>query len=79
MSVNRCSTKVSLVVPVTILAASFWIVSSLLCIKLIILSKITPPYANRGLIKYRWIVSKDLLSSVNFSGLMTFIRFQSFL
>ena len=71
-SVYRFSKEMSLVVPVTILAASFWISSSSYKSQLVRLSKLRSPYSNSGLIKDKYIVSKDLLSSVNFSDLMTY-------
>ena len=78
VSVYIFSTEVNLVVTVTILAASFWISSSSFCSKLVKISKIRSPYSNSGPIKDKYIVSNDLLSSVNVSDLMTCIRFQAF-
>ena len=72
ISLYRLFNETSLVVPVAILAASFWILSSSYLSCNVQLFHITSPYSNNGLIKAVYIISKDSLSNLNFSFLIMF-------
>ena len=68
----------NLVQPVTILAASFCILSSSDFSYRVQLSHIDSLYSNIGLMKLKYIICNDFLSNSNFSFLMAFTRFQAF-
>ena len=72
ISLYRLFNKTSLVVPVAILAASFWILSSSYLSCYVQLFHITSPYSNNGLMKAVYIISKDFLSNLNFNFLIMF-------
>ena len=70
--------ETSFVVPVTILAASFCILSSSAFSYCVQLSQTTLAYSKRGLIKVKKNISSDFLSISNLSLRIIFILFQAF-
>ena len=78
VSLYNAAIETSLVAPVAILAASIRIFSSFCFSDRKQLSQIMSPYSSSGLIKIKYICSKDFRSNLNFKHLIIFILVHAF-
>ena len=78
VSFERCSMDIGCIAAVTLLVASYWLLSSSCFPFFVQKFHITSPYSSSCLIKENYMVSRDVLSKKNFNLRNMFILIQAF-